>query len=154
MPTASVRDAAACRPGLYYIDAGQRLRVVAGQALPSTFHRAILDGKAIQTRAEMFTALAAAFQFPDYFGRNWDAVYDCLTDLSWLSAAGFVLVLDGSDRFAAHEPEQWRIAMKVLRDVCAFWRPLSRPFWALVHDQAAPDPAAPPLPSHCLTVPR
>jgi hypothetical protein len=143
-----------CQSGFYRIDAAQRLRIVAGEALPSTFHRAVLDGEAIQTRAEMFTALAGAFQFPNYFGRNWDAVYDCLTDLSWTSADGFVLVLDGCERFAAHDPEQWRIGKKVFRDVCAFWRPLGRPFLALIYDPVAPDPALPSLPPHCLTAAR
>jgi RNAse (barnase) inhibitor barstar len=39
-------------------------------------------------------AFEAAFEFPDYFGRNWDAVADCLGDLGWLQARGFVLIID------------------------------------------------------------
>ena len=26
-----------------------------------------------------------AFGFPDYYGENWDAMWDCLTDLFWVT---------------------------------------------------------------------
>ena len=82
--------------------------------------------------AGFFQELARALRFPDYFGRNWDAVYDCLTDLNWLPATGYVLVVDGFDQLAMNEPGQWDIGLKVLREACAFWRPLSRPMYALL----------------------
>ena len=34
-------------------------------------------------KATIIDALAEAFAFPDWSGRNWDAVYDCLTDQRW-----------------------------------------------------------------------
>lgn len=34
----------------------------------------------IADRDALFDALAEALSFPDYFGRNWDAVADCLSD--------------------------------------------------------------------------
>lgn len=34
-----------------------------------------------------FDELAAALQFPYYFGENWNAVWDCVTDLSWLKGS-------------------------------------------------------------------
>lgn len=34
----------------------------------------------IASREELFDALAEALSFPEYFGRNWDAVADCLSD--------------------------------------------------------------------------
>src|SRR3712207_8419702 len=56
------------------------------------FRSAVLDGTAASTRTAFFQEIARVPHFPDYFGPNWDAVYDCLTDLSWLPAAGYVLV--------------------------------------------------------------
>ncbi len=43
------------------------------------------------TRAAFFDEAAAALHFPPTFGENWDAFYDCLTDLAWLPAEGYVL---------------------------------------------------------------
>jgi hypothetical protein len=32
-----------------------------------------------------------ALQFPDYFGNNWDAFDECISDLSWLNAESFLI---------------------------------------------------------------
>lgn len=34
--------------------------------------------------------------FPDYFGRNWDALHDFLKDMSWQPGSGYVLVIENS----------------------------------------------------------
>jgi hypothetical protein len=44
-------------------------------------------------RATALARVAEALAFPDYFGHNLDALYDCLTDLSWLPAPGYCIVL-------------------------------------------------------------
>ena len=36
------------------------------------------------TKSELLAALAGALSLPDYFGANWDALADCLTDLGWV----------------------------------------------------------------------
>jgi hypothetical protein len=46
----------------------------------------------IADREALFSALSAELNFPDYFGRNWDALFDCLRDLSWIAAPHVVLV--------------------------------------------------------------
>ncbi|MDH4143829.1 MAG: barstar family protein [Acidimicrobiia bacterium] len=40
-------------------------------------------------------ALARSLAFPSWSGSNWDAVADCLIDLSWLDPAPRLIVLDG-----------------------------------------------------------
>ncbi|MFT7837457.1 barstar family protein [Saccharothrix sp. BKS2] len=50
-----------------------------------------------RTRAEVLAAVADALDFPDWFGHNLDALYDCLTDLSWLPPGEHVLVWEGGD---------------------------------------------------------
>ncbi|RAP46472.1 MAG: ribonuclease inhibitor [Methanosphaera sp. rholeuAM74] len=39
----------------------------------------ILDGKLIKKRSHDY--LSEVFDFPSYYGRNLDALYDCLTDI-------------------------------------------------------------------------
>lgn len=39
-----------------------------------------VDGREIQDREELMSAVATAMGFPDYFGGNWDAVDECLRD--------------------------------------------------------------------------
>lgn len=58
----------------------------------------------------MYDAIAVALDFPSYFGRNFDALNDCLSDVASGSygtpedATGLVLVLTGYDSFASKEP--------------------------------------------------
>lgn len=40
-----------------------------------------LDGERITDREVLHDILAAEFRFPDWYGRNLDALYDCLTDI-------------------------------------------------------------------------
>ena len=57
----------------------------------------VLDGAAFDSKAALLDAIAAAFQFPGYFGRNWDALIDCWSDMSWLPAPGYIcIILKGS----------------------------------------------------------
>lgn len=37
--------------------------------------------------------LDRGFQFPDYFGDNWNAVDECINDLSWIPADGYCCIV-------------------------------------------------------------
>ena len=41
-----------------------------------------LDGRALDSREALHQALAALLALPDHYGRNLDALHDCLTALS------------------------------------------------------------------------
>ena len=43
---------------------------------------ALIDGASIHTRAELHDSLEEQLSLPDWYGRNLDALFDCLTDLS------------------------------------------------------------------------
>ena len=43
--------------------------------------RYILDGRYMLSKAEAHRYLQETFGFPAYYGKNLDALYDCLTDL-------------------------------------------------------------------------
>ncbi len=76
----------------------------------------LLDGTAIRTRGEFYDAVAAALSFPDWFGRNLDALHDCLRDLSWLPAGEHVLVWTAPDVFEHADPAGFRAVADVLAD--------------------------------------
>jgi RNAse (barnase) inhibitor barstar len=143
-------DPARCPSGVYLIDGAQRDRIVRGDAFPPRLHLAVLDRKIASSREALFAEIARTMRFPAYFGHNWDAVYDCLTDLRWLTADGYALVFDGFNILARNEPEQWQILLNLLCDACAFWQPLPRPMYALLHDPGDAMLVAPAFPAACL----
>ena len=80
----------------------------------------------VDLRQPVFEAFARALAFPDWFGRNWDALEDCLSDLSWREAAGHVVILEGHDESG--------ILTDVLRSAAQFWAARGKPFFAVFVD--------------------
>jgi hypothetical protein len=50
----------------------------------------------VKDESGLLSKLARDLNFPDYFGMNWNALIDCLRDLSWLSPRGVLVVLENS----------------------------------------------------------
>ena len=51
----------------------------------------ILDGASMGTWESAYSELVAAFDLPDYFGRNLDALSECLTDEEVIDGNGYVI---------------------------------------------------------------
>lgn len=96
-------------------------------------------------KAGLLAQLATVLRFPSHFGRNWDAVNDCLTDLSWIDGKGWVLILLRCDVFAAAHPEVFDTAMEVLSAVAESWRERRKPFWVFVRGKADWRPKLPEI---------
>lgn len=54
----------------------------------------IIDFKDVKNRYDMFETISTAMDFPDYFGNNWDACWDCITDMANLEIKIDVLNFD------------------------------------------------------------
>jgi RNAse (barnase) inhibitor barstar len=63
----------------------------------------VLDGSRMETWDGFFAQFVEHFEFPEYFGYNLNALADCLRDLNWLEAVGYVLVVSASDRVLSRE---------------------------------------------------
>lgn len=57
----------------------------------------MLDFSEAENREQMHTLLEEAFGFPAWYGRNLDALYDCLTDIMEDTCAGFYGMPDGEE---------------------------------------------------------
>ncbi|MGH3516676.1 MAG: barstar family protein [Haloechinothrix sp.] len=75
-----------------------------------------MNGAALNDKFSALDAIAAALSFPEWFGRNLDALYDCLTDLSWLPAGEHVLIWVSSGGLAAADPKAYLAIRSVLSD--------------------------------------
>lgn len=91
-----------------------------------------IDIHAAHDKGDLLAALAKGLDFPDWFGGNWDALADCLTDLSWKRASGYVLVLDKAKHFTAAHAEDYAAALEVMHHAADYWRSAGTPFWVFV----------------------
>ena len=104
----------------------------AARALGFFFVR--VDGGSVPDGAALLARLARELQFPDYFGANWDALQDCLTDLpDWLPAPGYLLVFTEAGELCRRRPGDLASFKDVLADAARFWREQDppRPFKAV-----------------------
>jgi len=92
-----------------------------------------IDAAHVRDKKGFLDQIAKALHFPSYFGRNWDALNDCLSDLDWLPAkTGYVLVFENMEHFGASRRQEFSKATEVLRAVSEYWQGQGRPFWAFV----------------------
>jgi len=67
-----------------------------------------------QSRADLFRECARALKFPDYFGGNWDALDECIRDLSWIPQRKIIIFHEGLP-FAVNQ-EECRVYLSILHD--------------------------------------
>ncbi len=99
-------------------------RLAEGMALPAAIKVA---GRQLTGKAALLKTFAEAFAFPDWFGHNWDALADCLTDLSWHEGAVALLIDDAAVPETA-APDDWGVLLAILADAAHYWRTEGRPF--------------------------
>lgn len=85
---------------------------------------------AAQSKQDVMERIAESFLFPPHFGKNLDALFDCMTDLVHKSGnqPGFVVVLEqlpDNPRFDRESREQ---LLDVFRDAADFWGERKIPF--------------------------
>jgi RNAse (barnase) inhibitor barstar len=118
---------------LLVLKQGQRYRRLI--QLPENFALRVVDGKKCRSKPELLKEFARALDFPPYFGRNWDGFEECLTDLEWLPASGYLVVVTGAERVLEHSPEDYETLLLILRRAGEEWavRPPSGRFPAPFH---------------------
>ncbi|MBI4961664.1 MAG: barstar family protein [Desulfomonile tiedjei] len=80
-----------------------------------------IDGLEIRSKDQFLEHVAGTLAFPEYFGHNWDALADCLTDMSWYGADGFVILYAAVDPFAEASREEFGTALEIFKESAEFW---------------------------------
>ncbi len=83
-----------------------------------------LDGRLLGDKDALLTALGAALHFPDYYGANWDALEECLGDLSW-QVGPLSLLITHADSLPADLRETLE---EIFTEAAQQWAEEGRPF--------------------------
>lgn len=119
------------RAGIYHMPFAADLALEeAAESLDYPMYRINLSK--VTDKDGFLAAVGTTLGFPDWYGHNWDALADCLTDLSWMAADGYVIVLDHADAFASANPTDFATALSIFQDAADTWREDGIPFWTLV----------------------
>ncbi|MEO5735814.1 MAG: barstar family protein [Rubrivivax sp.] len=118
------------RPNLVQAIRAYRVDDLMQAAQTSGQHFLYANLLAAQSKQEVLEGIAEAFQFPMHFGKNLDALFDCMTDLVSKSGQqpGFVVVLEqlpDNSRFDREAREQ---LLEAFRDAAEFWAERRIPF--------------------------
>jgi RNAse (barnase) inhibitor barstar len=91
-----------------------------------------IDLTGCRDKGEFLARIAVALEFPGWFGGNWDALFDCLTDLGWRPAVGYLLIFEHAAGWRDAAPEAFDAAVAILGDASAAWQERGVPFRSFV----------------------
>ncbi len=92
-------------------------------SVPSGFVVKTVAGAKCKTKAGLLSEFARALSFPDYFGHNWDALEECLIDLEWLPAKGYVVLVTDADQvlLKPDEEDDYQTFIEILTESGEAW---------------------------------
>jgi len=83
----------------------------------------VIRGQKSTTVQDLFNEVGAALQFPYYFGENWNAFSECITDLDWLEGDAYLLLVSkAKSLLCAADSEDFSILLRVLSDASLEWQ--------------------------------
>ena len=88
----------------------------------SEFVIKVIDGSKCKRRSDLFSELAHLFEFPSYFGYNWDALDECITDLEWMPGRGYVLFIKNADQLLSEDvQDSYAIFIGIMKKAGEEW---------------------------------
>ena len=81
-----------------------------------------VDLAKVKDKAALLESIGRAMRFPEWFGHNWDALMDCLADLGWLPAEGYVVILEHCDGIHGRAEADFVQALQVFEEAANEWR--------------------------------
>lgn len=122
--------------GVYMVEASGSADFLAA-AMALDFAAAAVDLSGCTEKQDALARFAKALRFPAWFGGNLDALADCLTDMSWWPAAGYLLLLEHAAEWREAEPEEFDTTLEVIEEAAQGWAVQRKPFWALLPEMDA-----------------
>jgi hypothetical protein len=95
----------------------------------------VVDLSGVKDKMAFLKKMAVALGFPAYFGMNWDAFNECLTDMAWRPAAGYVILLDNYASFARKTRADARVAGRIFDSSAQYWKQQKVRFYVILREK-------------------
>nr|WP_243639178.1 barstar family protein [Micromonospora sp. MW-13] len=80
-----------------------------------------LDGAAMVDVDGVFEQFSDALRFPSYFGWNWPALSECLSDLHWLPARRYLIIIENAPCILRENVDGRAVLFSILAEVGRRW---------------------------------
>jgi hypothetical protein len=120
---------------IYTIQQDDNIDQIEKVAITNGFTVFKVDLSGILTKQGFLRSAAKAMQFPSYFGQNWDAFEECLTDFEWCTAMGYVLIFRAVESFTHIAPDEIKMARNIFKSAVKYWKKQKKPFYVLLVDK-------------------
>lgn len=81
-----------------------------------------IDISNISTKMDFYQLLKRIINFPDYFGYNLDALYDCLCDLEWINDSNILLKFIGWQNSVVMQDDKFcDDILSIIKNVNLYW---------------------------------
>jgi len=124
--------------GVWFLPTHAEPKAVQAVAKRNGFAFFHFEGKNISRKEQLLNHAVTALHLPDDFGHNWDALEECLTDLEWVDADGYVIYYDHIDGLLNTHPDQFETLVEILRDAVASWKEDDAAMVVLLSGEKAP----------------
>lgn len=119
-------------PGIYAFTTRSSVASLKAEAKADGWRLFYLDGTKVKDKKTFLEHIARAMYFPSYFGKNWDALNDCLTDLEGSPGSGYILLFESPDKFIKTSPDDWKVAKELFESAIEFWDQTNSPLYVLL----------------------
>ncbi len=104
-----------------------------------------LDLAGARDRDVFLRRCAGIFEFPGYFGRNWDALHECLLEAAGSGTPGAVVHWRRGAELARRAPDAVGTALEIFSEAAMYWGASGRVLLVVVDRDCAPGLDLPPL---------
>jgi len=103
-----------------------------------------IDLAACHERKCLLAILGRALALPDWYGENFDALADCLSDTDWREGAVTLVRLSGLTHFSQQAPADYAVLLETLDTACRIRSEDGAPLAIILDDAPLTLPIWPP----------
>lgn len=102
---------------------GEQVNEMAMKAIGNGFDARVivLEGEQCKSFASLLKEFKERFFFPDYFGYNFNALDECLSDLEWLEAEKYLVVIRDIDLVLSKDPGAFNDFILIMEATVKEW---------------------------------